>query len=189
MQIHPVLNVPYYSQRNNHRWREMGFPDAQTARHWERRSCGVACVKMVLEAFERPVSSYLYELLMLMRDKGAYLPGTGWIHQGLLDFCKEYGLIGFRQRVFNPLEIIPMLKAGYLAIVSIGPCFENRKKSGHLALVVGAVEEGGLYTHLLVHHPSSDEKYEYQNHPIEIPLFGNHFSGNVIALRAETYSS
>jgi hypothetical protein len=166
-------------------WQEMGFPDKETAAYWEERTCGVACIKMILEAATQKSADNMYNLTQDLYQREAFLPKVGWIHQKLADYGIEKGLKGFRKNIKTSSEIIELLQDGYLIIVSIGVGFEDNKKSGHLILVHGAVTENNQCTHLIVHHPSCRENYEYVDRKIPINLFTEHFSGNIIALKKD----
>ena len=185
-------NVPFYSQRlHTDNYQEEGFADFEDALYWSKRICGLACLKMAIQYLIKEEKSVpLKELL----DKGlalnAFTESLGWIHNGLVSISSSYGLIGGRESIGDNLERIDnLINEEHLIIASVTVGFEAgkiypqedgteyvMKKGGHLILVFGTKKEEGIITELLVHHPSSQESYEYQNHWVPREVFLNSFS-------------
>jgi hypothetical protein len=77
---------------------------------------------------------------------GAYHPGVGWTHQGLIDLAKQYGFQGerFDRSQADPQEGFDAL----LAQVAQGPVIASihkdfdRKNDGHLIVVNGYAKNG-----------------------------------------------
>ncbi len=75
--------VPFYSQ----------FKDISSAK-WQKVGCGIASLAMIIDYYKPGQMSSVDKLLEEGISNGAYLNGTGWIHNGLINVSKEYGLNG-----------------------------------------------------------------------------------------------
>jgi len=78
-------HLPAYSQ----------FLDVKN-KSWQRRSCGIVALKMVLEYWKTPNTTIpsLSHLIQEGHECGAYIKNIGWKHKGLVDLGKKYGLRG-----------------------------------------------------------------------------------------------
>src|SRR5207244_292126 len=90
--------------------------------NWNIRSCGVACLKMVLD-FRRVKTPDLYDLVKLGESKGAYGP-NGWIHDKLIELAKNFGVemrreekIEFESGVAKIAENIKLEKPVIVSVV------------------------------------------------------------------------
>ena len=194
-------NVPFYSQRlNADNYQDEGFIDFKDALYWSKRICGLACLKMAIQYLLKEEKSVpLKELLDKGLSLNAFTESLGWIHNGLINIGSSHGLASARESIGDNLERIDdLISEGNLIIVSVTVGFEAgkvyqkddgteyiMKKGGHLILVLGTKKEQGIITELLVHHPSSQESYEYQNHWVPREVFLNSFSeaGNIMYFR------
>ena len=136
-----ILDVPYYSQ---HFDVEDSF--------WKRRACGVVCLKMVMDSYNR-YSPPLSALISGTDARGGFGP-SGWIHDYLVKVAQDYGFSAFRKEYNSFSEAIEdkvsSLAAGRPVIVSAVKNFSERDKF-HLVVLVGfeAGPEGliGFYYH------------------------------------------
>ncbi|MDP0562640.1 MAG: C39 family peptidase [Candidatus Endonucleobacter sp. (ex Gigantidas childressi)] len=175
-----MLNTPFYSQlltENNYQLE--GFESIEDAKSWTKRICGLACLKMVIAKVTNqtvPLKSLLDQGLAV----GGYMKGVGWIHQGLVDVASQYGIIGECQSIDDELELIDKaLDSGKLVIASVSCGFDQKKKGGHLVLIIGAKPDG-----FLIHHPSSEENEQWFHHFVSRDDFMRCFSenGNIITI-------
>ena len=74
-----ILDIPYYSQHEDVK-----------DEYWKPRACGVVCLKMVLD-FLKPDEISVNDFVLLANDKKAY-GEHGWVHQGLIDVAKDFGV-------------------------------------------------------------------------------------------------
>lgn len=104
---------------------------------------------------------HLRELINTGVEIGAYRPGIGWTHQGLIDLAKQYGFQGER---FDYSQIDR--REGFdalLAHVNKGPVIAsiykdfNPKKGGHL-IVVNGYTKSDTDTTLHVVDPKSKKR-------------------------------
>ncbi len=177
------------------RWAESGADTPQEYAYWVERACGVACLKMGVEALGGPVRP-LIEWARLGLERGGYLiryaengdaHEVGWIHSALANLALEAGL----QAEVRPasLEELPgLLQAGWLVIASVSyEAGDDRlpitKKGGHLMVVTGADwdETGPLA--FIVHNPSGRKSELQAGARLPVERFGPAFSGRVILLR------
>lgn len=174
--------VPFFTQRSSD-YAADGYPSREVADHWQERSCGVACARMVVGAFLDLEPPLPWELIERMIAHGAYLPGKGWIHAGIATFLSDqYGFTCSRGRAENIADLVELLKDGALVIASVAVGLEGTSKSGHL-IVVHGFEDEASQTSLIVHHPSSWASYEWIDRKVPTQHFWNYFSGNVIVCR------
>ncbi|MDQ5889828.1 MAG: hypothetical protein QG609_321 [Patescibacteria group bacterium] len=105
---------------------------------WREKACGIASLGMILG---NKISD-LNELYQLGLDKGAYLPGVGWRHTGLVDLAKHFGF----KNSYN-LDLAQMDTSEALAklkdelkngpvIVSVFAHYEHGHKEGHLIVLL-----------------------------------------------------
>jgi len=102
------LNVPYYSQY-----------DESLDKDWQRRACGLVCLKMVLD-FHKVETPEINEFLKLVLGKGTYHNSNGWIHNKLLEIAVGFGVEAFRKEKMEDEEKLKIsLDEGNPVIVSI----------------------------------------------------------------------
>lgn len=192
--IEPVPFCKQQITRGN--YREAGFVSYEEAKHWENRSCGIICLKMVIKALKQDLMPTTKELIEVGLKKHAYDERKGWIHRGLLEIGKEYGLNGNRESIGEDTEKIrEHLIKKQIVIASVSHGFEVGKeyeledgsiytvpKGGHLVVIYGVKENNGLSDKFFLHHPSSYEDYEWPNYEIDRENFLKSFSkaGNII---------
>lgn len=164
----PPLSVPYYSQWESAAlvpefvagtkaavddplWQKSGADTAEEYAFWAPRICGVACLRMALDHWGRPVPPSV----VLARDlqaAGAYVRDgddvKGLVYRPFAEYVTRRW--GFHARVAPELpaaDIRREVSAGRLVMVSVHksvrtPEADPPSKGGHLVLVVGADAEG-----------------------------------------------
>lgn len=81
------MKIPYYSQ----------YDDVKD-RHWKPRACGAVCLKMALDSI-KPSNVSVNDFVLLANAQGAY-GEYGWVHQGLIDVAKNFG-VKFKREEFR----------------------------------------------------------------------------------------
>ncbi|HWS82868.1 MAG TPA: C39 family peptidase [Ktedonobacteraceae bacterium] len=202
--------LPYYAQfaspeliyayvhenfdgRNDPRWRDYGTEDVEEYLFWHRRACGIACLKMCLEALTtQPQFPTMIELIRKGVDLGGYIVHNeqgefvdfGWYYQPLVKLGEDYGLHGHVCRTLTTDEMCTYLAAGSLVIASVSYEIGERdadmpitKRGGHLVLVHGFEwSEQGCQA-LLVHNPSGRFSDLQANAVIPFDRFSEAFAG------------
>lgn len=120
-----------------------GFNTPEMAMIWRDRSCGIACVRMILQSLGLSAPS----LARLVKDgtsKGRYIDNVGWSHSGLAEFLEEAGLTAHAKQFSSLRALDQALKAPSVVILSVRPAFEDQsnapifaRKGGHLVLCHG----------------------------------------------------
>ncbi len=131
-----MLQFKYVSQhwKKSCSSQELCCYDDEFIEFWSHRSCGIACVAMVLNGLAN-VQIPISELFEAAYKSGAYLDNKGWIHSGLASLINHYGLIS-RAKQATCEEIIEGLNLGYVYILSVAHSFTlDGRKGGHLVLV------------------------------------------------------
>lgn len=190
--------IPFYTQGvTEESWETDGFLDFQEGLSWEMRGCGVASLRMVVDAYLQQEGKPLCEGQGAMIHKGvncqAYKPGVGWIHQGLADMAADYGLVGTTHRGKNASDIVGAIMEGMPCIISVSPRFAGGKpddegkiygKGGHLVVAYGCkIDDEGSPVAFLVHHPSCFLEYNWEAHWFSVEEFEASFSGNYIVFQ------
>lgn len=190
--------IPFYTQRvTEESWEMDEFLDLEEGLSWQLRGCGIASLRMIVDAFLQQDGKPFCEQQGAMIHKGlqqeAYKPGVGWIHRGLADMAAEYGLLGITHRGKNALDIGSEISAGNPCMVSVAPRFAGGKpdengnpyqKGGHLVVVYGCeIDHEGNPVAFLVHHPSCFLDCNWEAHWASIAEFEASFSGNYIAFQ------
>ncbi len=132
--------VPYYSQ-------SLDILDEQgnIDKFWFRRSCGIACTKMVLDYFTGTKQKSLLELAEEGRERGGYSQ-SGWKHDYLVSLLKENDLEAFRKEKLEysqgTKEMAKWIDDNGLVIVSCVVPFMN-EKDFHMIVLTGVKWQDG----------------------------------------------
>lgn len=114
---------------------------AEGPQWWGHRSCGIACLRTILEAHGIAAPS-AHRLLARGLAIGAYTP-LGWLHQGLADLAAEHGLRAAAVGHEGPEVLRARAAHGLPSIVSVTHLFpEDGRKGGHLVVFGG--EDGPI---------------------------------------------
>lgn len=181
--IKKIHNIPFYSQLSQFDWKERGFRSFEEAEDWENRSCGIACIKMILDTHDEHKGNLFADLISEMEEKGVYKSGVGCVHQGIVDEFNSRGIDSSRLKIEDVQKLKDLIDNDNVLIVSIGVGFVGGKKSGHLVPVIGYIENSGEITSIIVHYTSSLAACQWPEREIEVDRFMNHFSGNAIRVR------
>lgn len=143
-----IPNVPFYSQ----------FKDIEPL-SWRKIGCGVTSLAMVINYYI-PESVTVNKLLTQGIASGAYNKQNGWIHKGLIELSKKYGLSG-RSYDYSSLsnaaayaKFKKSLENGPV-IVSVHYKFDPKSSIPHLVVIDGI--DG---TTLYYNDPASSGKKE-----------------------------
>jgi len=170
--VHPV---PYYSQwesaslvpefitgRRNTAddplWQKSGANTPQEYAFWAPRMCGVACLRMALDFWRRPVPPSV-PLVKELCEAGAYVRDgdtvKGLIYQPFAEHVRARWGLQAQAIPDLPAALIPeIISAGRLALLSVHktvrtPNTDPPAKGGHLVLAVGTSKES-----VMLHNPS-----------------------------------
>lgn len=190
--------VPYYSQRVPvGEWNASGFSSAQEASYWSERGCGIACLRMVVDACRaaRGLGPGPNQGMMISRglELGAYSE-KGWIHAGLVSLARDLAIRGESIRSADLDGLSSHVVQGRLCIASVTVGFEGGTstkgggivaRGGHLVVVFGIETTAAGVEKFLVHHPSSEQSYEWRAHWVGRAPFEASFSGSFMSFHHE----
>jgi len=132
-----IPEVPFYSQ----------FSDIQFS-EWRGKSCGVASLAMIVN-FYKPSATLPQTLLEDGLASGAYLKNAGWLHSGLINLSKQYGLDGTSYELSGLSKEIAFEK--FKTFLKEGPVmasifyeFDPQSPIPHLVVVSG-ISDGKIY--------------------------------------------
>lgn len=167
--------VPYYSQwesaalvlefitgartaADDPLWQKSGADSPQEYAFWAPRMCGVACLRMALDYWRRPVPPSV-PLVKELVEAGAYVRNgdevMGLIYRPFAEHVNaRWGLYARPAPELSADDIRREVAGGHLVVVSVHKSIRTLDpappgKGGHLVLVVGADEEG-----VRLHNPS-----------------------------------
>jgi hypothetical protein len=176
------------------RWAESGAATPAEYAYWVERACGVACLKMCVEALGGPQRS-LVAWAKLGLERGGYLirqradgssHEVGWVHQALAGMARECGFDA-EARAATLEEIPVFLRQRQLVIASVSYEAGDERipithQGGHLMVVLGADCLNGAPTAFYVNNPSGRRPAWQVNARIAAERFAQAYSGRVIVL-------
>jgi hypothetical protein len=204
--------VPYYAQiaspelaesifvngmdpAHDPRWVESGAATPEEYTYWVERACGVACLKMCVEAAGGPTRS-LVDWARLGLERGGYLirknpkdgseHEVGWIHGALAEMARDTGLTA-EARAAALDEIPAFLRQGFMVIASVSyEAGDDRlsitKQGGHLMVVIGAECLDGRPQAFYVNNPSGRRAELQDGARLSLERFAPAYSGRVILI-------
>jgi hypothetical protein len=204
--------VPYYAQVaspelaesifvngldpvNDPRWAESGAETPQEYAYWVERACGVACLKMCMEAAGRP-NRLLVDWARLGFERGGYLirhneidgstQEIGWVHRALVEMAQEAGLTA-ESSPASLDEITEYLRQGKIVIASVsyevGDDHLNiTQQGGHLVVVIGAESVDGHPQAFYVNNPSGRRAELQAGARLSLERFAAAYSGRIITI-------
>ncbi len=209
VQVRLPYPVPYYAQvaspdlisaffdegrdlATDPRWAESGAQDPEEYALWAPRACGMACIKMVVEALGGPVRMLMDWVRLgtarsgyLLKKSGSSGPVVelGWSHATLAGLVRESGFSA-ETGTLTPEKILASLGKDRLVIASVsyelGTDRPITRKGGHLVVLTGASRSGFVPLTFLVHNPSgrTEDLRKYARIPIH--RFRRAYAGRAI---------
>ena len=155
------LDIPYYSQF-------LDVPDE----YWKSRSCGMACLKMVLDHHKAKTPA-LYDMVKRGKEEGGHTP-FGWLHDYSLGIARGYGFQADRREkmdVESSLgDFVSRLGKNEPIIVSVFRNFSEKDKF-HQVVLTGFEEDEGKLSGLYFHDPDSRDRESKKHLFIPISIF------------------
>jgi ABC-type bacteriocin/lantibiotic exporter with double-glycine peptidase domain len=168
--------IPLIRQRMH---KNDGFKTEDEALKFGNNACGAACIKMALETFDVKDSPSVKELMEFGIESGAYDDKIGWIHKGMADVIKKYGLNATNLRFKHFSDIAEALKEKKLIISSVSLQFSPPKKGGHLVIIRGIKVQDGQLKEVYFNDPSG---WGQENNTVAGDRFLGSWSGNTILI-------
>jgi uncharacterized protein YvpB len=169
------LEVPFFSQLNN------GIPDV-----FERQSCGICCVKMLLDYYNKEKNEKKIEILDLIKEGelikafDRQINNGVWVHDGLAKILRNHGIPAYVQEFrsvkvnldtenFEENEnqkdllqigiekILLRLKKGYPVIASVEAGFGSNT-STHMIVISGYKKDDEVS--FIINDPLEDSEKE-----------------------------
>ena len=167
-------------------WPKSGADTPDEYAFWAPRMCGVACLRMALEYWERPVSPPV-PLVRDLVDAGAYVREgdrvKGLIYQPFADYVTgRWGLRVQAEPELPAARVRDFLTGGGLAMLSVHKTIRTLdpvppSKGGHLVLAVGCDAET-----LLIHNPSGLPGTSQEFAPVRWNALGRFYAGRGVTL-------
>ena len=194
----PELATPIFVEgldpAQDPRWAESGADSPREYAWWVERACGVACLKMCVEALGGPRRS-LVAWARQGLEQGGYLVRTapdgssrevGWVHSALASMAQAEGLRA-EARAASLDDIVAELRRGRLVIASVSyEAGDDRlaitHRGGHLMVVVGAELTAGRPSAFWVNNPSGRRAELQAGARLGIERFEQAYSGRIIVV-------
>jgi hypothetical protein len=173
------------------RWAASGAATPQDYAYWADRACGVACVKMAVEAFGGPVQVIARWVQQGLAADGYIIrPGedgqpvdVGWSHAALAGLIRPYAADCWVQA--GSLEDIAQQVASENLVIAsvsyeIGTSGPITRRGGHLVVITGLQRTGGQAATVYVHNPSGRSLALRQHARIDADRFLAAASGRLI---------
>ncbi|HBE80455.1 MAG TPA: hypothetical protein DDW65_22125 [Firmicutes bacterium] len=154
-----MKKVPFYSQMVNWDHEDSGFSGPEEIEKWQNKCCGIACLRMVLGYYHwgnRKELSY-WELLNLGLECNAHCE-KGWIHQGLLNMGRFFGIAGQCHRQVTMEEVVSAIDRGSLCIVSVTRAFLGGKSAEDILRAMN--HQGSLYLKTKAYLENENQGFE-----------------------------
>lgn len=193
--------VPYYSQwetrslnasilsgevlaREDPSWQRSGANDSLDYEYWSWQSCGLACLKMLLEAEGRS-SPPIVSLAKEAARQGAFIPTPtglkGLIYRPFVDWVQR--TFDVKLSIFEHSDVSWLqsaLREGAMAIASVHPEIRDARASemlptsrgGHLVLLYALRQDV-----FVLHNPSGTTPANQEGFEIDSDRFMDYFSG------------
>ncbi len=115
-------------------WDQHSGGDLGERMEWSNRACGMAALRMILLAHQRPAPT-VTELVKLGVDREALTP-RGWLHAGIAALATEFGIPGRAEPV--AAEDLPGRIVESPVIISVTEQFPvDGRRGGHLVVACG----------------------------------------------------
>ncbi len=177
------------------RWADSGAESPQEYAYWVDRACGVACLKMCVEALDGPHHSLVAWArkgvecggYLVRYDENGDAHEVGWIHSALANLAHEAGLRA-EARAATLEEICAFVEQGFLVMASVSyEAGDDRlpitKKGGHLMVVHGAELDNAGPLAFYVHNPSGRRADLQAGARLAVERFAQAYSGRIILFK------
>ncbi len=177
MQNHK-LSIPYHSQC-------IEVPDS----FWNIRSCGGACIKMILD-YQKVEAPSVLEVMKLAESEGGYDMKNGFVHDWAVVFFQKNNLHSYRKETINEEEKEGLLAEMFISIRKENPVMVSVEKrvleqtKYHLILVVGyeyeTLDDMHHIKNVIYHDPESTDKDRGAYRVCDVATFMNYWRGKAI---------
>jgi len=157
-----------------------GAKDSGEFSFWAWKNCGIACVKMILDAHEKSRGKKMMQLTREGVRLGGYIlyegknfVDKGWFHHSLVSLLQKYGIFAIMKKwqtidsiatdiLGNKSVILSVLVPGRKHIAEDGSFKPkpNAKYGGHLLLATGVNMKSKQVIGIYVHDPRGLENYQ-----------------------------
>jgi hypothetical protein len=168
-------------------WAASGFETPSEYAYWGPRLCGLACLKMCLEAYGCSLAESLAEVTHRGVSLGGYKIETdsGWFYAPLVEMAETYGLHGVVHRSLDEETILSNVLKDRLTVPSVTSKvirFEldespNGRKGGHLVVVFGFRWDGTQVEGFFLHNSSGARPETQESVFVPIDRFREAFAG------------
>lgn len=179
--IYPSSIQPEVPIVNQAHVKEFGAQSVEEFNIWAWRDCGIACVKMILDSYNKTQGQTIMSLTnegvalggYISRDTNGVLIDKGWLHLALVQLLRSHGVPAVRKRWQTPEAIASNVLKNKKTIISVS-IPQRRSLSadgsyqakpgaifgGHLLLVTGVEIDRGHVKGIYAHDPIGLEHYQ-----------------------------
>lgn len=109
--------------------------------------------------------------------EGFYSESVGWLHKGIIQMSRNYGVYARAIHLKNPVKIAELLEKNQLMIASVSFTFDKTTKGGHLVVIYGIEIKNGKLETIYFNDPSG---WGQTHHMIDGDSFLHSWTGNVM---------
>jgi uncharacterized protein YvpB len=180
--------------------KEFGAKDSKEFSFWVWRDCGIACVKMIIDAKgNKDVNKTIMQLTQegitlggyILYDKGKFID-KGWFHSALVELLKKNNVNAKQKKWQSIYSVVSDILDNKLVILSVNISGrshikkdgsflpkKNAQYCGHLVLATGVKMNNDKIEGIYVNDPRGLEKYQ-ENTWMSVDTFSTVFSGRTI---------
>jgi hypothetical protein len=172
-------------------WHTFGAASPEDYAYWAPRACGIACVKMAIEALTHDLSQPMRAWVQAGLDIDGYLiresVEIGWKHAALAQLISDCGFYTELSQNLTAAQISDQIRADRIVIASVSPELGREglitRTSGHLVVVFGIrLTKEGEVSGVFIHNPSGHSPALQKNACIPVDRFTTAFSGRGITV-------
>jgi hypothetical protein len=178
------------------RWNEYGAVSPQEYAHWALRSCGMVCVKMIVEGITGRASGTVMDWVKegvaldgYITDRRADRPvEVGWKHAALAQLAIEHGCCAELAADLTLSDLAQHIRVDQAVIASVTSELGEEdslltRRNGHLVVVYGlSLNDEGTIERVILHNPSGRTAPLQCGATIPAERFADGFSGRGIVI-------
>lgn len=201
IRIYPSSIAPDTVLTNARDIKAFGAKDGKEFTFWAWRDCGIACVKMILDAKHKAKHKTMMDLTRegvalggyVVYEKGRFVD-KGWFHRSLVALLKTYGVDAKMKKwqsiesvaknvLENKLTVLSVVVPGRRSIKEDGSFGEkyHAQPGGHLLLATGVAMNGKEVEGVYVHDPRGLKTYQQDTY-IPKKIFASIFTNRTIVV-------
>ena len=175
------------------------YPSNEEKKRLEYQTCGIASLKMITDHIGITNEKSIYEMTIeSLEYKTFIIPEAvknpeeikGIFHEGLLNYAKSFGLLGFRESLVPIEKVIWYLQERWFFLASVniyqlwGEKWEKEEGGKHIVLVVGFEKIKGKISKVFYKDIATECMWDRETDEVDLERFKNNFNNRGIFLKS-----